>query len=54
MKSSSLKISPQSLTKSHYRIVTETVILQYVLGVFTDAEGFADSKCPSIEIVISA
>jgi len=54
MKSSSFTISPQSLIKIHYRIFTETEILQHVLGVFTDIEGFADSKCPCTETVISA
>jgi len=53
-KSSSLTISPKSLIKTHYRIVTETEILQYVLGAFTDVEGFAYSKCPCTETVISA
>jgi len=49
-----LTISPQILIKTHYRNVTETEILQYIIGVSIDTEGFAESKCPSIEIVIFA
>jgi hypothetical protein len=47
-----LTISPQILIKTRYVIFIETEILQYIVRVSTDAEGFADSKCLSIEVVI--
>lgn len=44
--------SPQILIQTHYRNVTETEILQYIVGVSVDTEGCADSKCRSTEIEI--
>jgi hypothetical protein len=52
VKSSSLTISPQSLIETRYVIFIETEILQYIERVSADAEGFADSKCLSTEVVI--
>jgi hypothetical protein len=47
-------MSPQILNKIHYRNFIEIEILQYIVDVSTDTKGFADSKCPDIEILISA